>query len=658
MAELTIEQRRKQKKGAPPTFPVIPISELERVRIFREIPKQALLVLEGSVRKANADPDETILELVSENEFFRYFFFIVKGQVRVVGLDEDARPRPLNFLRKGEFFVDKAISWHGQIATKVIAITEVELLVVPRNELRLLAQQYPLFQEKLKTLSERIDFRNRIYCEDKYSKSVLDFLIDTALTQASRVKITQMDKCIECNTCYQSCEDRHGFQRLSRGYAHFGTLDFAQSCLTCFYPTCIPACPVDSVIYNTKKGEVEILDSCIGCSACARACQYGAIKMYKVEQGDPKFKRFLAKDKKVKPKFIADKCNHCEGYEDMVCITNCPTGAIMEVEATELLENPKIFGVGERIRQPLPSLTDSGWLNGALRNFYIATGLLVTLLISWEAYALSRWQVGSILLALQRKGIIPSSTSIEFEQGSDFCIFLGNVGFTLILLAMLYPLRKTYPKLFKYIGKKPLWLDFHNFAGTLGTILVLFHTGFAFPIQGSTLGFVALVMVMLSGIFGRFLYQMIPRGVAGTELKMRDIEEEDASINLKLETLFMGETQYKAVLDRMVASITSTEVNKAPTLWSLIRAVLLSRYMVLRFRFHPPKELKAHRRQIGALVKLLQKKIRLKRNVVFLGLSSRLFARWQYIHRPFAYMMGTLAIGHVIYNLIYFKWNI
>lgn len=649
---------KRRPKKTPPTFPQAPISELKRLRIFHDIPEQALLILQGSLRRASAEPDETILELSKQQEnLFRYFFFIAKGQIKVLGLDEKARMKPLNFLRKGEFFVDKAFSWHGQVATKVVAISHVELFILPRDQLKVLAQQYPLFHKKIRNLSERIDYRNRLYCEDKYARSVLEFLIDTELTQASRVKITQMDKCIECNTCYESCVDRHGFQRLERGYARFGVLDFAQSCLTCFYPTCIPACPVDSVIYNSQKGEVEILDSCIGCQACARACQYGAIKMHKVLDGDSRFDRFVSSEKKIKPKFIADKCNHCYGHNDLACVSNCPTGAIIEVEATDLLENPRIFGVAEGVRRALPSLTESSWIVGALRNLYFLVGSLVTLLLCWEAYSLLKKPDLSFLLALQKSGWIAQSIQIEFKQGSDFCIFLGNVGFSLILLGLLYPLRKVFPRLFKYLGKKPAWLDFHNFCGATGTILVLFHTGFHFPLQPATFGYAFLVVVMLSGVFGRFLYQVIPRGVAGTELKMKDIEEEDAALTRKLDALLEGNKEQKETLDRIIAAVTE-DASKVPSLWNLFKAVLMTRYFLWKLRFQPPRELRTHKRQIEIFLSLVRQKLRLKRNVAFLSMSSRLFIQWQYIHRPFAYLMCLIAISHIVYNLIFFKWNI
>ena len=650
--------KRKKKKGsvASPAFPVAASRELLSIRLFRELSTNAIELLEGKVRRASAEAEETIIELSQESDVFHHFFFITKGQVKIIGFDENAQKRNINFLRKGEFFVDKAILWRGLVSTKVIAITDAELLVIGRDDLKELTHIDPKLEHNLKTLTERVDYRNRLYCEDDYSRSVLDFLVDTALTQASRIKITQMDKCIECNTCYEECEDRHGFQRISRGYAKFGVLDIAKSCLTCFYPTCIPSCPVESVVFDNEKGEVTILDDCIGCQACARACQYGAITIHKVEENDNRFDRFLKSGGKIKPKFIADKCNHCYGYDDLACISNCPTDAIIEISSSDLLENPTIFGVSENYRKPLPSLIQDSWIVGFMQKIYILLTILISGFLIFELVTISKFEHLSLLLRAQASGLISESFQLNFQKGSDFTVLLGNIGFTMIVVAMLYPLRKAFPGLFKYLGKKPLWLDLHNFCGFLGTVLVLFHTGFEFSLHFGTLGMMALCFVMLTGLFGRFLYQTIPRGVAGTELRVKDIENEDIELSKKLDAIFSGSEGYKKIVDEIVLK-TTQDAMKKPSLIALFKSVVLSQLMLWKLRFQLPEDMQQYKRYMGTFFKLIKEKVRLRRNVAFLEFSSRLFVKWQYVHKPVAYVMGLLAIAHVIWNLVFFSWN-
>ncbi len=642
-----------QQASKPLSFPLATSEDLKRLRLFRKVPGASLRHLDGRVYRCSYPARETVLELPKREAVFSYFFFLLQGQLQISGFDEEARQKPLNFLRKGDFFVDKAFSWRGQVATKATAITAVELLVVSRQDLQRLAEIQPGFKDDLKKLADRVDYRNRTFSEDKHSRSALEFLIQTELTQGSRVKITQMDKCIECNICYTSCEERHGFQRIERGYARFGVLDFAKSCLTCFYPACIPSCPVDSVVFNRQTGEVEILDNCIGCSACATACQYGAILMHKVEPTLPVFSRFLDPHKKVKPKFIADKCNHCDGFDDLACVANCPTGAILEVEASELLEDPRILGAGKGVQKPMDSLLQRNWFDLALQKTYVFLAFVGTLFLAWEAFALTKSPDVSLLLLMKAWGWLPSDAVLEFSRGSKLCNFYGNLGFLLIMGSLAYPLRKQFPRLFKYLGREPAWLDFHNFCGFFGSVLILFHTAFVFPFQPSSFGIVALGLVVLSGLFGRFLYQIIPRGVAGTELRMRDIEEEDEALTQKLGALLGQSDAQKAFVKKIVQTATE-DARLNPTFWSLIRSVIRTWVMLWTYRLRLPSEIKIQGRQVHVFLDLLKSQIRLQRNAALLNVTSRLFALWRTVHRPFAWIMMMIAVGHILKNLILF----
>lgn len=649
------KKKTRKKKGAPPTFPVIDAKELKKLILFKDLSDRDFENLEGHVRRASAQAGEVIIELPKSEGAFQYFFFIAIGQVYVSGLDTEAKVRPLNFLRKGDYFVDKSFQWDAQITTKVTAITDSELLIVPKEHLREIAKTSEGFQRQLLEISDRVDYRNRIYNEDEHAQSVLDFLIQTGLTQASRVKITLLDKCIACDACYDACEERHGFQRLTRGYAKYGVLDFAKSCLTCFYPTCIPACPVDSVIFDQEAGEVKIGDDCIGCTSCAQACQYSAITMYKADPENPFQKRFFAPDKKVKPKFVADKCNHCEGHKDMACISNCPTDAIIEINASALLENPRIFGLGKDSRDPQQILTvESPWAV-RFQALYTFIALVSTFFLMWEVLTLKRWPALSVLANIQSLGMIPPDFTIELKRGSDICVFLGNVGFGMILIAMLYPIQKALPKFFKNFGKKPRWLDFHNFCGFMGALLVTFHTGFDFSFTGGTAGYFALIMVVVSGFFGRFLYQMIPRGVAGAELQMRDIENEDRMISEKLDIIFSHSHAQREKVQEAVNRIVGEDGQKQ-NLFRMARSFLVTNRHIRKLIRQLQETQKLNSSELEKLAFLLREKVKLARNVAYLAFSFKLFEKWKYIHRPFAYLMGTFAIFHIVYNLVLFNW--
>jgi tetrathionate reductase subunit B len=94
-------------------------------------------------------------------------------------------------------------------------------------------------------------------------------------------------------------------------------------CQHCDKAPCIPACPIEGVIYKRDDGLVIIdPEKCTGCKACVDACPYGAIY----------FNESLN---------IAQKCTGCahllDGGEWKVprCADSCPTEAIKFGEESE-----------------------------------------------------------------------------------------------------------------------------------------------------------------------------------------------------------------------------------------------------------------------------------------------------------------------------------
>ncbi len=85
----------------------------------------------------------------------------------------------------------------------------------------------------------------------------------------------------------------------------------------------------------------------------------------------------------------------------------------------------------------------------------------------------------------------------------------GVVGTGLIMTNLLYLARRRLPRL--QVGSMRTWLDMHVFTGLLGSLLVLFHSAFQLrsPVASLTAG--ALLLVVLSGVVGRYFYGLAPQ---------------------------------------------------------------------------------------------------------------------------------------------------
>jgi len=108
---------------------------------------------------------------------------------------------------------------------------------------------------------------------------------------------------------------------------------------------------------------------------------------------------------------------------------------------------------------------------------------------------------------------------------------LGIIGTVLIFLGvMLYIVAKKYGWFTRIVRLKYI-LEFHIFLCTLGPIMVLFHTTYKFGGIVS-IAFWSMVIVVLSGVVGRFLYIRLPRDWQGRELSFADAENKLKKLEL------------------------------------------------------------------------------------------------------------------------------
>lgn len=85
----------------------------------------------------------------------------------------------------------------------------------------------------------------------------------------------------------------------------------------------------------------------------------------------------------------------------------------------------------------------------------------------------------------------------------------GIVGTALIFTNLLYLVRR---KLARWpLGPMRVWLDLHVVTGLVGSILVVFHSAFQLRTPIATVTSVSLLIVVVTGVVGRYLYALVPK---------------------------------------------------------------------------------------------------------------------------------------------------
>ncbi|MDD2832932.1 MAG: cyclic nucleotide-binding domain-containing protein [Methylotenera sp.] len=253
------------------------------------------------------------------------------------------------------------------IATETILIDTARMQdIIARNpEVRAALDarylQHLQEQEKRQQIESSSESNNRFSAQSSQS-SLISFLIQQGVGEATDVLLIDESLCVRCNHCEQACADTHGgTSRLDRDTGPiYANIRVPTSCRHCEHPHCMKDCPPDA-IHRAPHGEVYIDDSCIGCGNCQQNCPYDVIQMAVIQdQPEQTLWQMLLG---IKPKLVpaknaskvAVKCDMCKDIADgPLCVRACPVGAALRVNPEQLLgyasgnaDEPTLFGLNE-----------------------------------------------------------------------------------------------------------------------------------------------------------------------------------------------------------------------------------------------------------------------------------------------------------------------
>jgi hypothetical protein len=117
---------------------------------------------------------------------------------------------------------------------------------------------------------------------------------------------------------------------------------------------------------------------------------------------------------------------------------------------------------------------------------------------------------------------LPTSDYLSPQSGLGYA--LGIAGGSLMLLLLLYPVRKRLPHA-HFMGSTRGWFQLHMALGILGPALILFHSNFSLGATNSNVALVCMLVVSGSGLFGRYFYGRIHLELNGREATLEELRE-------------------------------------------------------------------------------------------------------------------------------------
>ena len=218
----------------------------------------------------------------------------------------------------------------------------------------------------------------------------------------------------------------------------------------------------------------------------------------------------------------------------------------------------------------------------------------------------------------------------------------GVIGTLMIAVGVvLYTARKRFAFLERF-GSLRAWLQFHIFLCTLGPFLILLHTTFKFG-GFVSISFWSMVAVVVSGVFGRYVYAWLPRAADGRGRSAGDVRAERASL---LESLTSVTGLERADVVTLVGAGPAPRQGLLGSVLAPLGFGVAGRHArrradgLLRARGVP----EATRARI---LGLLDTERRLSRQLSLLGPFQRLFRYWHAFHLPLAVVMFAVLAVHV-----------
>ncbi|HKI65110.1 MAG TPA: hypothetical protein VKA16_10860 [Burkholderiales bacterium] len=253
------------------------------------------------------------------------------------------------------------------------------------------------------------------------------------------------------------------------------------------------------------------------------------------------------------------------------------------------------------------------------------------------------------------------STEHPYSPGSRVGYDLGLVGGCMMLVLLLYPLRKRWSRLHNF-GSLRAWFAVHLVFGICGPLLVLFHSGFRLHSFNASVAFWCMVLVALSGGMGRYIYLHVYRDLSLNQARLWELEGTmESHGELHPFDLVPHAREWLEEYRRHPFARRSSWFEKLRRVFARAdrgrrRAAGARRLVASALERHARRERWSALKLAGekqAIDGLIVDYVRVVDTTVRLTFWERVFAWWHIAHGPVVYILVISAVAHVVAVHVY-----
>ncbi|WP_338353348.1 hypothetical protein [Thalassolituus oleivorans] len=267
--------------------------------------------------------------------------------------------------------------------------------------------------------------------------------------------------------------------------------------------------------------------------------------------------------------------------------------------------------------------------------------ILFTLFVIWAMYR--GW-------SLRDENYLTAASGVGY--------WLGIVGGSMMLLLLLYPVRKHVSAMRNW-GKVRYWFFTHMMFGILGPLLILFHSNFSLGSLNSNVALVCMLLVASSGLVGRYFYTKIHYGLYGRKANLEELRD--------VVLVNRGGLAWAVTIDDGIAArfkqveeiAKSRPQNVGASFNNWVRYVVTAMWHRFKIKQQLRTTLKKvasdrswdrslYKSHLAKAFAQVDSFFAASRRVLEFSFYERLFSLWHVIHLPFFIMLVLSGIVHVV----------
>ena len=276
----------------------------------------------------------------------------------------------------------------------------------------------------------------------------------------------------------------------------------------------------------------------------------------------------------------------------------------------------------------------------ALRVLYVVAGVSVLAFLAWKAFV---YWPGAAYYPLPRAARVRSPLHAVLKASSPWWHGVGIAAAVFMLSNFLYPVRKR-TRLLARLGNIRGWLDFHVFVGIMSPLVIAFHAAFLANNVFATSTAWALLVVVATGLVGRYIYGIVPAHGGRAE----EFEDLAASFE-RLRAWAAPELARRGAAGRSLLERATAPVHSGSLVAVFVRFPFEALGLRVRLRL-----LRRHfddRQRFAELRRALLRLSRLRWQLRFYRSLKRLLRGWRVFHATLAVFLVLALAAHIAVSL-------